>query len=133
MDANNIKRFFFMLLLANTCITIFSLPFLWRFMDGDILKIFGLFLYTIIAQIWLVALLMLLYLLIFSNRKLWSLNIWVTILFKLLYTLLAAALATKILIHITYIGSLAHNAFVYISTGLILLVSYERYLKEREA
>jgi hypothetical protein len=133
MDANNIKRFFFMLLLANTCLTLFGLPFMWHFMDGVILKIFELFLFNAMTDIWLVALLMLIYLAICYNTRLaYSNSVW-SLVFKLIYAVVSGFLFIVLWGQMTSIKeSWIYNVPVYIPTGIILVLVYERYLKERE-
>jgi len=119
-----------MLLLANTCITLFGLLFVARYFHS-LLNIPGYFLFIAITQIWLVALLIFVYLFIFSNRKASSFKFAILLPLKLLYTQLASALTIKILSGISYAGILAHDAFIYGSTGLILLLFYEGYLKNK--
>jgi hypothetical protein len=119
-----------MLLLANTCITLFSLPFMWRYIQEDILKIFGLFIFVAITELWLIALIMLLYLAIFYNTRLASFNsIW-SLICKFTYAIASCFLLIEILGQLTSLkDNLGHYILIYVPTSIILVIVYEKYLK----
>jgi hypothetical protein len=123
-----------MLLLANICIAIFSLHSAWRFLEDDILKIFGFFIFITITQVWPIAFLMLFYLAIFYTSRLAYINsVWCLIL-KLIYAVAVSFLLTIIWGQMTSIKeSLSENLPVYLPTGIILVLIYEKYLKENIA